>query len=107
MSIYDKIKNVFTRKTEKRGIDLYSIAGQCSITLARPARDIKVEYNMSLSTVFQCVNLISNSVAELPLEVFKLDNSGFKHMQNNALSKLLNSNVNVNMSHFTFLKLLV
>ena len=107
MSIYDKIKNVFTRKTEKRGIDLYSIAGQCGITLARPARDIKVEYNMSLSTVFQCVNLISNSVAELPLEVFKLDNSGFKHMQNNALSKLLNSNVNVNMSHFTFLKLLV
>lgn len=107
MSIYDKIKNVFTRAPQKRGIEDYTISGQCGITLAKAIRDIKVEYNLALSTVFQCVNLISNSVAELPLEVFQVDNDGFKHMQNNAISKLLNSNVNNNMSHFTFLKMLV
>lgn len=107
MSIFDKIKNVFTRGPQKRSIDLSSISGQCGITLASQPRQISVEAKMALSTVFQCVNLVSNSVAELPLEVFKNDNDGFKHMQNNALSKLLNSNVNTNMSHFTFLKLLV
>ena len=33
---------------------------------------------MSLSSVYRCVEVISNSVAQLPLEPFKIDRNGYK-----------------------------
>ena len=33
---------------------------------------------MSLSSVYRCVEVISNSVAQLPLEPFKIDKNGYK-----------------------------
>lgn len=63
---------------------------------------------MSLSAVYRCVNVISESVAQLPLEVFKKDDEGYKkpYLKHEAYS-LLREYPNPEMTRFTFLKTLV
>ena len=63
---------------------------------------------MSLSAVYRCVNVISESVAQLPLEVFKKDDEGYKkpYLKHSAYS-LLREYPNPDMTRFTFLKTLV
>ena len=63
---------------------------------------------MLLSTVYRCVDLIGNDVAQLPLKVFKIDSEGFKNpfFQHPAY-RLLNEEPNEDMTRFTFIKTLV
>lgn len=63
---------------------------------------------MLLSTVYRCVDLISDSVAVLPLETFKLDGDGFKtrHTTHPAYN-LLNLEPNENMTRYVFFKTLM
>jgi HK97 family phage portal protein len=60
---------------------------------------------MLLSTVYRCVDLISDSVAVLPLETYLLDADGFKkpHKEHPAYD-LLDLEPNENMTRFTFFK---
>lgn len=63
---------------------------------------------MLLSTVYCCVNLISDSVAVLPLETYKLDSEGFKTpYQDHPAYELLNLEPNEDMTRFTFFKTLM
>lgn len=60
---------------------------------------------MLLSTVYRCVDLISDSVGVLPLKMYRLDNDGFKsEAKDLLLYDLLNHEPNENMSRFTFFK---
>lgn len=61
-----------------------------------------------LSAVYRCVEVISDSVAQLPLEPFKLDNDGFKRRYvEHPTYWLLNREPNKRMTRFTFIKALI
>ncbi|KAA6322618.1 hypothetical protein EZS27_027855 [termite gut metagenome] len=63
---------------------------------------------MKLSAVYRAVDLISDSIAMLPLEPMQTDSNGYKSKAINHYSyKLLNKQPNSLMSRFTFIKLIV
>lgn len=63
---------------------------------------------MLLSTVYRCVDLISDSVATLPLETYRIDSKGFKTLYlEHPVYDLLHLEPNDLMSKYTFLKGLV
>lgn len=63
------------------------------------------ERPLLLSTVYRCVNLLSDSLAVLPLKTYYLDEMGFKtEALNNSLYSVLNLEPNENMTRFTFFK---
>ena len=63
---------------------------------------------MLLSAVYRCVDVISDSVAQLPLEPFKIDKNGFKRKYSeHSTYQLLNREPNEKMSRFTFMKTLI
>lgn len=61
-----------------------------------------------LSTVYRCVEVISDSVAQLPLEPYKIDSSGYKlKFTNHPTYRLLYAEPNSRMTRFTFIKTLI
>lgn len=63
---------------------------------------------MLLSAVYRCVEVISDSIAQLPFEPYKLDSDGCKiKFRNHSTYNLLNVEPNQNMSKFTFMKTMV
>ena len=63
---------------------------------------------MLLSTVYRCVDVISDSVAQLPLEPYYRDKFGYKmKLVDHPSYYLLNKEPNGKMSRFTFIKTLV
>ncbi len=61
-----------------------------------------------LSTVYRCVEVISDSVAQLPLEPYKIDSSGYKlKFTSHPTYRLLNAEPNSRMTRFTFIKTLI
>ena len=63
---------------------------------------------MLLSTVYRCVEVVSDSVAQLPLEPYKIDNQGYKiKFTSHPTYKLLNKEPNPRMTRFTFIKTLI
>lgn len=63
---------------------------------------------MLLSTVYRCVEVISDSVAQLPLEPYRIDSEGYKvKFTSHPSYRLLNCEPNQRMSRFTFIKTLV
>lgn len=63
---------------------------------------------MLLSTVYRCVEVISDSVAQLPLEPYKLDTDGYRiKFTSHPSYRILNKEPNNRMSRFTFIKTLV
>lgn len=60
-----------------------------------------------LPAVYRCVELISDSVAVLPIKIYELDKNGYKHeAANHPFGWLLNNEPNPNMTRYTFMKLL-
>lgn len=63
---------------------------------------------MLLSTVYRCVDLISDSVAVLPLKTYLLDNEGFKEeYKTHPAYTLLDLEPNEDMTRFVFFKTLM
>lgn len=63
---------------------------------------------MLLSAVYRCVEVISDSVAQLPLEPYRIDSEGYKvKFTSHPSYRLLNSEPNQRMSRFTFIKTLI
>lgn len=61
-----------------------------------------------LSAVYRCVEVISNSVAQLPFEPYKRDSIGYKIKDiNSSLYNILNTAPNERMTRYTFLKTLI
>lgn len=71
-------------------------------------RSFKQENAMHLPAVYRCVELISDSVAQLPLKIFAVDSKGFRtEINNHPLCHLLNCEPNPRMTAFVFKKTLV
>lgn len=64
--------------------------------------------SLLLSAVYRCVEVISDSVAQLPLEPYKIDSKGYKiKFTSHPTYKLLNKEPNPRMTRFTFIKSLI
>lgn len=60
------------------------------------------------SAVYRCVEVISDSIAQLPLEPFKIDSEGYKiRFTSHPTYKLLNKEPNNRMTRFTFIKTMI
>ena len=63
---------------------------------------------MLLSAVYRCVEVISDSIAQLPCEPYRIDSDGCKiKFTKHPTYNLLNREPNHNMSKFTFMKTMV
>ncbi len=64
--------------------------------------------SMLLSTVYRCIEVVSDSVAQLPLEPYRIDSQGYKiKLTSHPTYKLLNKEPNPRMTRFTFIKSLI
>lgn len=63
---------------------------------------------MNLSTVFRCVDLISDSIAVIPVKVVKEVGNGCKNeLPNHSLNTVFSKSISNNLSLYQFLKMLV
>lgn len=66
------------------------------------------EFPMLLSTVYRCVDLISDTIGILPLETYQIDEEGFKkEFKTHPAYNILNLEPNENMTRFIFFKTLM
>lgn len=64
--------------------------------------------DMNLAAVYRCVNVISDSVAQLPIDVFRVDDEGYKSAyRTHSAYSLLREYPNPDMTRFIFLKTLI
>lgn len=90
----------FRRKQEKEPVDSFvNVRRYGSLAPKRP---------MTLAAVYRCVNVISESVAQLPLETYRKDNDGYKKLYvSHPAFDLLREYPSPDMTRFIFLKTLV
>lgn len=63
---------------------------------------------MKLSAVYRAVNCISDSIAQLPLEIFQIDSNGYKFKDRKHPSfNVLNAKPNKRMTRYTFISLII
>lgn len=77
--------------------------------MSLPYNSFSWNQNMAtkLSTVYRCIEVISNSVAQLPLEPYLVKgNNKIKYLEHNTYN-LLNKNPNRRMTRYTFIKLII
>lgn len=93
------------RKKEERGVMISTLTDHNSHLVNLLESRSKP---MLLSTVYRCVDLISDSVGVLPLETYLLDSLGYKRPHfNHPIYDILNLEPNENMTRFTFFKTLM
>lgn len=99
-----KIFGIEIRKASKK-----EIKEVISSTYSGPGYFLQSRENaMLLSTVYRCVDVISDSVAQLPLETYKLDTEGFKRPYvDHPIYTLMDEEPNEDMTRFTFFKTMV
>jgi HK97 family phage portal protein len=96
---FTKNELVLRKRPERRDNDVMNIISDPA--LSAESRSLP----MLLSTVYRCVDLISDSVAVLPLETYRVDAGGFKtQYREHPAYNLLDLEPNENMTRFTFFK---
>ena len=94
---------IFTRKpiVEERG-DFGEVLQYVNYTSYNTNRA------MLLSTVYRCVEVISDSVAQLPINLYNVGSDGYKvENTNHPVSYLMHNEPNKKMTRFTLIKLMV
>lgn len=90
------------RKASKKEISSVNAFGGGGLFLSSRSKP------MLLSTVYRCVDVISDSVAQLPLETYLLDSEGFKsQFKSHPAYSVLNEEPNSDMTRFVFFKTIV
>lgn len=68
----------------------------------------KSDLALRLSTVYRCVEVISSSVAQLPIELFSVDSEGFRTKnREHPVAILLGTEPNDKMTRYNFMKVIV
>lgn len=90
--------NIFYSITGWLGTRLMRMAGKQSVTAVVTGGDgsnsITFDNAMQISTYWACIKLLSETLASLPLTIYKLNENGRKIDENHALSVLFNGKVN-------------
>ncbi len=100
MGIFSRNKKQIQEEPEER-----------SVSFALPyIGSSSVAYNsaLRLSTVYRCVEVISSSVAQLPINLYTVDEYGYRTRDiNHPISLLLSSGPNERMTRYNFIKVIV
>ena len=95
------ITRIFKGNNEKK-----EERGLCSLALGYSGSSLSVD-PMRLSAVYRCVEVISDSVAQLPLEPYEIIEGGTRKYTAHPSYYLLSKEPSPNMSRYTFMKSLV
>ncbi len=95
-------------KKEKRGF-METVLSALGLTygFGSTATSVEIETMMKISTVYRCVDAISDGLAVLPMEVQRLTKTGWSVDQGHSAVPMLNLEPNPLMSSWTFMKALV
>lgn len=101
--------DIFTRKKEEpRDYIPHQHYHEVGLGLAFGESIYSNEYAMKLSAVYRAVNCISDSIAQLPLEIFRIDQNGYKLKDTkNPTYTVLNAKPNMRMTRYTFMSLII
>lgn len=100
------LDKIFFRHRPKDGDRHYGFREMGALLFRRGS--FRTNQSMKLSAVYRCVNCISDSIAQLPLEIFRIDAKGFKKKdRKNPLFTVLNAKPNNRMTRYTFMVLLI
>ena len=100
------IKDIFIRKKEDKRSPEYLLHEMLGISFGSSA--YSNDHAMKLSAVYRAVNCISDSIAQLPLEIFQIDKNGYKVKdRKNPVFSVLNAKPNKRMTRYTFISLLI
>lgn len=92
----------FGKKTKKQPEER---SGVLESLMYNSASGYSTNKSLLLSAVYRCVEVISDSVAQLPLEPYKIDKDGYKlKYKEHPTYNILNKEPNPRMSRFTFMK---
>lgn len=69
-------------------------------------RAFRQEQAMLLPTVYRCVEIITDSIAQLPLKPYKVDARGYRSEMVHPIAHLINCEPNARMTRFVFIKTL-
>lgn len=98
MGIINNIKNIFKRNGVNVSISSSSALGGATLA-SQP---------MTLSSVYRCVDVISDGIASLPLRLYKWENGVRKRVwQGDKLGYLLNNRPDARMTRYELIKMLV
>lgn len=101
------IFNRFRNKPEKQVINSTPEERALSIALGfNSVSNFQTSQSMRLSAVYAATNMISNSVALLPMKVITED-GGIRREINHPLKRVLNLKPNNKYNHFNFMKMLI
>lgn len=67
----------------------------------------KTSQSLALSAVYRCVNVLVNSIASLPVKVYRTTEDGYKYEVKNDLYYILAKKPNKKMNNYTFYSLIV
>ena len=101
-------KDIFTRKFKEHRPE-NQVYDFCDISsLSFGGSSYTNDYAMKLSAVYRCVNCISDAVAQLPMEIYKIDRKGYKTKdRKNPSFNVLNAKPNNRMTRYTLIQLMV
>lgn len=117
MNLLDRIAYTFSGTPAKRGVSIDDVeerarkANQSSVFGALTfggGSTYTQEKSLKLSAVYCAVEMISNGIAQLPLEPYTVDDEGYKtKLVKHPLWHVLNCQPNARMTRYTFIKTLV
>lgn len=102
MGIFDRFKK---EQGEKRNIDFNSVFGSAKPNTST-GLGITPQNSLELTAIWSAVDQISNSIAKLPIYVYRHNNGGDTEVGNHKISKLLKK-PNPFISKFDFFKTMV
>lgn len=117
MNLFDRIAHTFSGTPAKRGVSIDEVeerarkANQSSVFGALTfggGSTYTQEKSLKLSAVYCAVEMISNAIAQLPLQPYRVDDDGYKTlMKSHPLWHILDCQPNARMTRHTFIKTLV
>lgn len=102
MGLLDRIKKIFTREATTATVDAFTPR-----TGASDLWPLSGSNALCVATVYRCVNLLADSVANLPMRYMRLKNDIFVEDRNGRLHYLLNIQPNDYMSAVDFWRLII
>lgn len=105
------LRNIFRRnkkdeKTEQRSVfDTYQVYGD--YVTYNGTNNYSQSKAMNLAAAYRCVEVISDAIAQLPIECFHVDEEGYKTKHNGSPVCDLLKSPSKSMTKFTFIKMLI
>lgn len=108
-NIFDSIQNIFTSSSKKKKPNTLSVNREqfANAAIVGNSRFINSYGDLGLSAIYSAIAMIGNSIACMPIDVYKLDGKNNKKYVYNEISRLLNLEPSKYYTPFIFLKTLI